>query len=124
MNDTITLDFEESFQVLDAFQEANVAYAGLKIDVEGGINEPDVLTILRNYKQDRTVEEKIAFAFSLTKGKRVVFRLPEKEQELFSFVAESPDLTVYFTKYPMLLQWLINLTDGILLKKLTMPLPT
>lgn len=107
---TIFKDFQKNRKWLD----------GIEIEIVGGENELDPLTLLRAYDEEPTVDSTMALTLQMVVNRQVRFTRGN-ETILEVFVQPGDGLADHFTKVPYLLDMLMKLCYGLMVKKLTPP---
>lgn len=91
----------------------------VSVDIEEGENNVDPLILLRAYEAENTVDNSVALASQFIMNKHVTFERQGKK--LLSFTYTGGDLSIKFKDHPWLLDVLLKLAYGLMLKKLTPP---
>lgn len=89
------------------------------VDIEEGENELDPLTLLRAYEEDPTIDSNISLASQMILNKHVKFI--RKGTVVHEFTYNGGNLADKFAKVPYLLDVLLKLCYGLMVKKLTPP---
>jgi hypothetical protein len=89
------------------------------VDIEDGENELDPLVLLRAYEEEPTIDNNMALASQMVLNKHVKFL--HKDKCLFEFTYNGGNLSERFAKAPYLLDLLLKLCYGLMVKKLTPP---
>lgn len=110
---------KEFNQILKGFKDSRNWMNDITLDIEEGENELDPLTLLRFYEEEASLENSVSLASQMILNKRVVFK--RKDKVLLDFVYTGGDLGAKFSRAPYLLDILLKLCYGILVKKLTPP---
>lgn len=105
--------------VLDKYSKGQAWLNDVEVDIEGGENNVDPLYLLRAYETQNELDTRVGLAQQFCTGKRVVFK--RKEKEVLAFVYTGGDLSKYFAPAPYLLDILLSMCLGLMLKKLTPP---
>ena len=105
--------------ILDQYGKGQSWLNDVTVEIEGGENELSPLILLRAYEQKADVDNNIALASQFVLNKHVVFRREGKE--LLAFTYTGGDLGIKFTSAPYLLDILLRLAYGLMIKKLTPP---
>ena len=111
--------YAEFLQIMDNFKAGQDALADVSVSIKGGENELDPLTLLRAYQGEKTLDNNLALAAKFLLNKEVAFY--KEGREIHHFVYGGGDLANKFTGKPWLLDTLLGMTYGLLLKKLTPP---
>lgn len=91
----------------------------VSVDIEDGENELPPLTLLRAYEQEPTIDSTLALASQMVMNKHIKF--VRGSQIVLEFTYNGGDLSEKFTKAPYLLDLLLKLCYGLMVKKLTPP---
>ncbi len=91
----------------------------VSVNIEGGENNLDALTLLRAYDAEPTVETSMDLASQFVMNKHVEFKRGGKV--IHSFTYTGGDLGLKFNDCPYLLDILLKLAYGLMIKKLTPP---
>lgn len=110
---------KEFNDAMDQFRIGKTWLNGVSIDIEGGENDIDALVLLRAYDAEPTVDNSLALAAQFIMNKHVVFNKDGKQ--IFALTYTGGDLSVPFKKCPYLLDLLLKMSYGLLVKKLTPP---
>lgn len=89
------------------------------VDIEDGENELPPLVLLRAYEQEPTIDNTLSLAAQMVMNKHVKF--VRGSQVVLEFTYNGGDLSAKFTKAPYLLDLLLKLCYGLMVKKLTPP---
>ena len=89
------------------------------VDIEDGENTLPPLTLLRAYEQEPTVDNTMALAAQMVMNKHVKFI--KSGEVVHEFTYNGGDLGEKFLKAPYLLDLLLKLCYGLMVKKLTPP---
>lgn len=116
----MTYGNKEITSIMDAFKKGKVFMNDVEVEIVGGENELDPLTLLHTYEIDRpTPEDLVPVASALCSGKEI--RFIRDNVILFNLVYTGGDLVSPFAKCPYYLDVLLKLAYGIVIKKLTPP---
>ena len=91
----------------------------VSVDIEDGENELPPLTLLRAYEQEPTIDSTLALASQMVMNKHIKF--VRGSQIVLEFTYNGGDLSEKFIKAPYLLDLLLKLCYGLMVKKLTPP---
>lgn len=91
----------------------------ISVDIEGGENELDPLVLLRAYDAEPSIDNSLSLAAQFVMNKHVSFKRNGKE--VYAFTYTGGDLSLKFKGYPYLLDVLLKLSYGLMIKKLTPP---
>lgn len=89
------------------------------VDIEDGENELQPIVLLRAYEQEPTIDNTLSLAAQMVMNKHVKF--VRGSQIILEFTYNGGDLSEKFTKAPYLLDLLLKLCYGLMVKKLTPP---
>lgn len=115
----MVIDSKEFSKMLNGYVEGRVWLNDVEVDIEGGPNELDPLTMLRMNEAEPTIDNLMPIATQTVLNKHVTFT--KKGKEILSFTYVGGDLADKFRPAPYLLDLLLKLSYGIMLKKLTPP---
>ena len=110
---------KEYNDILKDFKKGRSWLNDISVEIVGGENELDPLTLLRAYDEEPTIESTLALTGQMIINKEV--RFMRKETLVHSFTYVGGDLGEKFTKVPYLLDTLMKLCYGLMIKKLTPP---
>jgi hypothetical protein len=91
----------------------------VSVDIEGGENELPPIVLLRAYEQEPTIDNTMALAAQMVMNKHIKFL--KKGTVVHEFTYNGGDLSEKFIKAPYLLDLLLKLCYGLMVKKLTPP---
>lgn len=111
---------KEYNEILSDFRKGRAWLNDVTVDIQGDVNELSPLVMLRAYEQEPNLDNTMAIASEMVLNKEVIFRRGGKV--VHSFRYNGGDLGDKFTTAPFLLDLLLKLCYGILVKKLTPPL--
>ena len=89
------------------------------VDIEEGENELPPITLLRAYEQEPTIDSNLSLAAQMIMNKHVKFS--RNDTIVLEFTYNGGDLGEKFIKAPYLLDLLLKLCYGLMVKKLTPP---
>lgn len=89
------------------------------VDIEDGENSLDPLVLLRAYEQEPTIDNMMALTTQMVMNKHVKF--VRKGTIVLEFTYNGGNIGEKFTNQPFLLDLLLKLCYGIMVKKLTPP---
>lgn len=115
-----TIGSKEFNRIIDDFRDSRNWLQDVSVEIEGGENELDPLTLLRMQEKEPNTENLYPLASQLVMNKRVVF-VGGTGQQLLAFVYTGGELASKFKQAPYLLDVLLKTSWGLLLKKLTPP---
>lgn len=110
---------KEYNQILKDFGKGRDWLNDIVVDIEEGENTLPPLTLLRAYEEDPTIDNTMALASQMVMNKHLKFI--RKGQIVLEFTYNGGDLSEKFTKMPYLLDLLLKLCYGLMVKKLTPP---
>lgn len=110
---------KEYNDILGNFKKGRTWLNDVSIEIVDGENDLDPLTLLRAYDEEPTIENTLSLTGQLILNKEV--RFIRKDKIIHSFVYNGGDLSEKFTKAPYLLDTLMKLCYGLMVKKLTPP---
>ena len=110
---------KEYNDILKDFKKGRSWLNDISVEIVGGENELDPLTLLRAYDEEPTIESTLALTGQVVINKEV--RFMHKGTLIHSFTYVGGDLGEKFSKVPYLLDTLMKLCYGLMIKKLTPP---
>ena len=110
---------KEYNDILKDFKKGRSWLNDISVEIVGGENELDPLTLLRAYDEEPTIENTRSLTGQMVINKEV--RFMRKGTLVHSFTYMGGDLGEKFTKVPYLLDTLMKLCYGLMIKKLTPP---
>lgn len=110
---------KEYNEILKDFKKGRDILNDVVIDIEGGENELSPLVLLRAYDEEPTIDNTLALASQMVLNKHVKFI--RRGTCLLEFTYNGGDLSDKFTKAPFLLDLLLKMCYGLMVKKLTPP---
>lgn len=110
---------KEYNQVFENFKKGRDRMSDVSIDIEDGGNNLDPLTLLRAYEEEPTIDSTLALASQIVLNKHVKFVRDGKVIHEFTYNGGS--LGDKFTNMPYLLDLLLKMCYGLMIKKLTPP---
>lgn len=110
---------KEYNDILKDFKKGRSWLNDISVEIVGGENELDPLTLLRAYDEEPTIENTLSLTGQMVINKEV--RFMRKGTLVHSFTYTGGDLGEKFTKVPYLLDTLMKLCYGLMIKKLTPP---
>lgn len=113
-------DSRENDRIFNRFAEGRNFLEGVTIEIVNGENELDARTLLRAQEAEANVDNTMALAASFIKGKEVRF-FDAENKIIHSFIYNGGDLADKFAGKPYLLDLLLKMAFGLLIKKLTPP---
>ena len=106
-------------KILKEFGKGQDWLNDVSIDIEGGENELDPLILLRAYDEEATIDSMLSLTTQMIINKHVKFI--RNGQAVLEFTYNGGNLGEKFNKTPYLLNLLLKLCYGLMLKKLTPP---
>lgn len=110
---------KEYNEILSDFRKGRAWLNDVSVDIVGDVNNLNPLTMLRAYEQEPSIDNTMAIASEMVLNKEVRFKRNGKI--VHSFIYNGGDLGDKFIDAPFLLDLLLKLCYGILVKKLTPP---
>ena len=110
---------KEYNSILKGFKKGQEWLDDVVVDIEDGENVLPPLVLLRAYEQEPTIDSSLALAAQMVMNKHVKF--VRGSQILHEFTYNGGDLSEKFEKAPYLLDLLLKLCYGLMVKKLTPP---
>lgn len=110
---------KEYQKILKEFGKGQDWLNDVTIDIEGGENELDPLILLRAYDEEATIDSMLALASQMVINKHIKFI--RNGQTILEFTYNGGNLGEKFNKAPYLLNLLLKLCYGLMVKKLTPP---
>lgn len=105
--------------ILKAFTKGQDWLNDVVIDIEDGGNELPPLVLLRAYEEEPTIDNTLSLASQMVMNKHLKFT--RKGEIVLEFTYNGGDLGEKFSKVPYLLNLLLKLCYGLMVKKLTPP---
>lgn len=105
--------------ILKGFRKGQDWLNDVAIDIEDGGNELPPLVLLRAYEEEPTIDSTLALASQMILNKHVKFI--KDNEVIYEFTYNGGDLSEKFSKAPYLLDLLLKLCYGLMVKKLTPP---
>lgn len=110
---------KEYNKILKEFSKGRSWLNDVNVDIEGGENELDPLVLLRAYGEEPTIDNMLALTTQMIINKHVKFT--RNGEIVLEFTYNGGNLSEKFAKAPYLLDLLLKLCYGIMVKKLTPP---
>lgn len=110
---------KEYNKILKDFGKGRQWLNDVSVEIEDGENELDPLDLLRIYEKEPTLDDSVTLTSQMILNKKV--RFLRNGAEVYSFYYSGGNLGEKFTKAPYLMDTLLKLCYGLLLKKLTPP---
>lgn len=105
--------------ILTDFRKGRSYLNDVTVEVAGDVNELNPLTLLRAYESEPTVDNTTALASDMILNREVVFK--KNGETIHSFFYKGGDLAEHFVGKAYLMDLLLKLCYGIMVKKLTPP---
>ena len=112
-------DSKEFNRIFDEFKRQRSWLNDISIEIVNGENKLPALDLLSAYEQEPTLENNLALASAFVLNKEVIFK--KKDKVIHSFIYNGGDLSLKFEEAPWLLDMLLKMCFGIMVKKLTPP---
>jgi hypothetical protein len=110
---------KEYNDILGNFKKGRAWLNDVSVEIVGEENELDALTLLRAYDEEPTIDSTLALTAKMVLNKEV--RFLRNGKLIFSITYSGGDLSEKFVKAPFLLDTLMKLCYGLMIKKLTPP---
>lgn len=110
---------KEYNQILKDFGKGRDWLNDVEVDIEDGENVLPPLVLLRAYEAEATIDNTLSLASQMIMNKHVKFT--RNGEVALEFTYNGGDLSEKFTKAPYLLDLLLKLCYGLMVKKLTPP---
>lgn len=110
---------KEYNDILGGFKKGRTWLNDVSVEIVGDENELDPLTLLRIYDEEPTVENTMALTTQMVLNKTIRFH--RKGTIIHEVTYTGGDLSEKFMKVPYLLDTLMKLCYGLMIKKLTPP---
>ena len=110
---------KEYNNILSNFKKGRAWLNDVSVEIVGDENELDPLTLLRAYDEEPTIQNTLVLTGQMILNKEV--RFIRNGKVIHSFSYNGGDLSEKFTKVPYLLDTLMKLCYGLMVKKLTPP---
>lgn len=105
--------------ILKGFTKGQDWLNDVVVDIEDGGNNLDPLVLLRAYEEEATIDNMLSLTSQMVINKHVKFI--RKGEIVLEFTYNGGDLSMKFTSAPYLLNLLLKLCYGLMVKKLTPP---
>lgn len=105
--------------ILKNFRKGQEWLNDVVVDIEDGENTLPPLVLLRAYEEEPTIDNSLALASQMVLNKHIKFL--KKGVPVLEFTYNGGDLSEKFEKAPYLLDLLLKLCYGLMVKKLTPP---
>lgn len=110
---------KEYNDILKQFGKGRQWLNDVSVEIVGGENELAPIVLLRAYDEEPTIDNSLALTSQMVMNKEL--RFIRKGNVIHSFVYNGGDLSEKFMKVPYLLDTLLKLCYGLMVKKLTPP---
>ena len=110
---------KEYNKILKDFGKGRQWLNDVTIEIVGGENDLPALVLLRAYDEEPTVDNSLALASQMVLNRAV--RFSRNGKVIHEFMYNGGDLSEKFEKAPYLLDTLLKLCYGLMVKKLTPP---
>lgn len=110
---------KEYNNILSNFKKGRAWLNDVSVEIVGDENELDPLTLLRAYDEEPTIQNTLVLTGQMILNKEV--RFIRNGKVIHSFIYNGGDLSEKFIKVPYLLDTLMKLCYGLMVKKLTPP---
>ena len=110
---------KEYNQILKDFGKGRQWLNDIVVDIVGGENELPAMVLLRAYDEEPTIDNSLALASQMVMNRAV--RFIRNGKVVHEFMYNGGDLSEHFSKVPYLLDTLLKLCYGLMVKKLTPP---
>ena len=110
---------KEYNNILKGFKKGQDWLNDVVVDIEDGENTLPPLTLLRAYETEPTIDNTLSLAAQMVMNKHVKFI--RGTEVVHEFTYNGGDLSEKFMKAPYLLDLLLKLCYGLMVKKLTPP---
>lgn len=110
---------KEYNKILKDFGKGRDWLNDVTVDIEDGENTLPPLVLLRAYEDEATIDNTLSLASQMVMNKHVKFT--RNGVTVLEFTYNGGDLSEKFTKMPYLLDLLLKLCYGLMVKKLTPP---
>ena len=116
----------DKYNIHDIYSNYSNSFSNLKkysndvtVEIVGGEADIDPLTLLRIYDETPTVDNELALATGFCTNR--VVRFFKNDKQIYEVNFQGGDISDSFKGYPFLLDLLLKLSYGLMLKKLTPP---
>ena len=110
---------KEYNKILKDFGKGRQWLNDVTIEIVGGENDLPALVLLRAYDEEPTVDNSLALASQMVLNRAV--RFSRNGKVIHEFMYNGGDLSEKFEKAPYLLDTLLKLCYGLMVKKVTPP---
>jgi hypothetical protein len=110
---------KEYSKVFDEYKKGQKWLNDVTVEIVGGEADIDPLTLLRIYDETPTVDNELVLATGFCTNR--VVRFFKNDKQIYEVNFQGGDISDSFKGYPFLLDLLLKLSYGLMLKKLTPP---
>jgi hypothetical protein len=110
---------KEYNDILKGYKKGQAWLNDVSIDIEGGENVIPPLVLLRAYEAEPTIDNNVSLTAQMVMNKHIKFL--RQGTVIHEFTYNGGDLGEMFTSAPYLLDLLLKLCYGLMVKKLTPP---
>lgn len=110
---------KEYTDILNEFKKGRSRLNDISVEIVGDENEIPPLVLLRAYEGEASLETELDLTTQMVMNRQVKFT--KNGQVIHEFFFKGGDITDHFTKCPYLLDILLKLCYGLMIKKLTPP---
>lgn len=110
---------KEYNKIINNFTKGRSWLNDITVDIVEGENNLDPLTLLRAYEEEPTIDSSLALASQMVINKTIIFKRHGKT--VLEMTYNGGNLAEKFEKAPFLLDTLLKLCYGLMIKKLTPP---
>jgi len=115
----MTYDTKEFDNMLKSFRNNRNWTHDVSIEIEDDVNTLDPLVLLRFYEEEASLDTSVALTAQMIMNKHVVFK--KAGEVVLEFTYTGGELGAKFAEAPYLLDMLLKMCYGIMIKKLTPP---
>lgn len=105
--------------ILKSYRKGQEWLNDVSIDIEDGENTLPPIVLLRAYEQEPTIDNTMSLTAQMVMNKHIKFL--REGAVIFEFTYNGGDLSEKFIEVPYLLDLLLKLCYGLMVKKLTPP---
>ena len=110
---------KEYNKILKNFGKGRDWLNDVEVDIEDGENKLPPLVLLRAYEEEATIDNTLALTSQMVMNKHLKFT--RNSEVILEFTYNGGDLSEKFADAPYLLDLLLKLCYGLMVKKLTPP---
>ena len=110
---------KEYNKILKNFGKGRDWLNDVEVDIEEGENKLPPLVLLRAYEEEATIDNTLSLTSQMVMNKHLKFT--RKGEVILEFTYNGGDLSEKFSDAPYLLDLLMKLCSGLMVKKLTPP---